>query len=283
MDLGDSFQNFTDTIFDFLPRLIGFLLILLIGFVIAKVVSAVVSKALEKVGVDRKLQESDASRYVDAVLPGSSPARGIGRLVFWLIFVFFLVTAIGALQIPAATTFMNQVLAYLPNVIVAILIFVIAAALSGAVAAAVTKFMGDTPTGKIVAGVVPALVMVIAFFMILEQLQIAPEIVRIAFAAVMFALALGLALAFGLGGRDLAARLLDDAHSKSREAAQQAKQDAQLGRDRAQSTYESHTSGGNGSHGSADTATTTMPTSGAAGAYGQPRAGDRLSSDQYRS
>ena len=283
MDLGDSFQNFTDTIFDFLPRLIGFLLILLIGFIIAKVVSAVVTKALEKVGVDRKLQESDASRYVDAVLPGSSPARGIGRLVFWLIFVFFLVTAIGALQIPAATTFMNQVLAYLPNVIVAILIFVIAAAISGAVAAAVTKFMGDTPTGKIVAGVVPALVMVIAFFMILEQLQIAPEIVRIAFAAVMFALALGLALAFGLGGRDLAARLLDDAHSKSREAAQQAKQDAQLGRDRAQSTYESHTSGGNGSHGSADTATTTMPTSGAAGAYGQPRAGDRLSSDQYRS
>jgi small-conductance mechanosensitive channel len=283
MDLGDSFQNFTDTIFDFLPRLIGFLLILLIGFVIAKIVSAAVAKVLEKVGVDRKLQESDASRYVDAVLPGSSPSRGIGRLVFWLIFVFFVVTAIGALQIPAATTFMNQVLAYLPNVIVAILIFVVAAVVSGAVAGGVAKFMGDTPTGKIVAGVVPALVMVIAFFMILEQLQIAPEIVRIAFAAVMFALALGLALAFGLGGRDLAARLLDEAHSKSREAAQQAKQDAQLGRDRAQSTYESHTTGGNGSHGSADTATTTMPTSGAAGSYGQPRAGDRLSSDQYRS
>src|SRR4051812_5696324 len=77
MDLGDSFQNFTDTIFDFLPRLIGFLLILLVGFIIAKVVSAVVAKALEKVGVDRRLQESDASKYVDAVLPGSSPSRGI--------------------------------------------------------------------------------------------------------------------------------------------------------------------------------------------------------------
>ena len=284
MDLGNSFQNFTDTLFNFLPRLIGFLLILLIGYVIAKVVSVAVAKALEKVGVDRKLQESDAHRYVDAVLPGSSPSRGIGRLVFWLVFVFFVVTAIGALQIPAATTFMNQVLAYLPNVIVAILIFVVAAVVSGAVAGGVAKFMGDTPTGKIVAGVVPALVMVIAFFMILEQLQIAPEIVRIAFAAVMFALALGLALAFGLGGRDLAARLLDEAHSKGRDAAQRAKQDAQVGQERARSAYESHDSNGSDPH-AAGTATATMPStgsSGATGAYGHPGAGDRLPSDPYR-
>jgi len=234
MDLGDSFQNFTDTIFDFLPRLIGFLLILLIGFIIAKVVSAAVAKVLEKVGVDRKLQESDASRYVDAVLPGSSPSRGIGRLVFWLIFVFFIVTAIGALQIPAATTFMNQVLAYLPNVIVAILIFVAAALIAGAVAAGVAKLMGDTPTGKVVATIVPALVMVIALFMILNQLKIAEQIVTIAFAATMGALALGLALAFGLGGRDVARRLLEDAYTKGQEAKDQAQRDLETARDRAQ-------------------------------------------------
>lgn len=268
MDLGDSFQNFTDTIFDFLPRLIGFLLILLIGFIIAKVVSAAVSKVLEKVGVDRKLNESDASKYVDAVLPGSSPSRGIGRLVFWLIFVFFVVTAIGALQIPAATTFMNQVLAYLPNVIVAILIFVVAAAISGAVAGGVTKVMGDTPTGKIVAGVVPAIVMVIAFFMILEQLQIAPEIVRIAFAAVMFALALGLALAFGLGGRDPCCAPRRAGGQRGRDAAQRAKQDAQLGRERAESEYEARTSAG-----SSGTSTATLPSTG--DAFGSSVSGER--------
>ena len=174
---------------------------------------------LEKVGIDQKVQQSDANRYVDAVLPGARPSGGIATLVFWLIFVFFLVTAIGALQIPTATNFMNQVLAFLPNVIVAILIFVVAALLSGAVAGGVAKVMGDTTTGKVVAAVVPALIMVIAMFMILEQLQIAPEIVRIAFAAVMFAIALALALAFGLGGRDVAARLLEDAHRKTRENA----------------------------------------------------------------
>ncbi|WP_377644877.1 hypothetical protein [Oryzobacter terrae] len=233
MDIGESFQRTTDGILGFLPNLLGFLLLLLVGWVVAKVVSGVVRKLLEKVGIDRHLHESRAHDYVDRFLPGASPANGIARLVFWLVFVFFLLAAIGALEIPAVTTFMNQVLAYLPNVIVAIVIFVVAALVSGAVAAAITRVMGDTPTGKVAAGVVPALVMVIAFFMILEQLQIAPEIVRIAFAATMGALALGLALAFGLGGRGVAQRMLEEAYSKGRQQADRVRDDISTGKDRA--------------------------------------------------
>ena len=192
------------------------------------------SKVLEKVGVDRKLHESEAHNYVEKIMPGASPSKGIARVVFWLIFVFFLVSAIGALKISAVTTFMNQVLAYLPNVIVAILIFVLAALVAGAVAGAVAKTMGDTPTGKIVATVVPAIVMVIAMFMILNQLKIAEEIVTIAFAATMGALALGLALAFGLGGRPVAERLLEDAYRKGQDQREQVRADMATGRDRAQ-------------------------------------------------
>ncbi|HWJ11506.1 MAG TPA: hypothetical protein VNS46_19155, partial [Nocardioides sp.] len=155
--------------------------------------------------------------------------------VFWLIFVFFAFSAIGALKIPAVTTFMNDVLGYLPNVIAAIVIFVAAALVSGAVAAGIAKVMGDTPTGKVAATVLPAVVMVIAMFMILEQLQIAPEIVRIAFAATMGALALGLALAFGLGGQSVARRMLEDAYSKGREQKEQVTSDLETGRARAES------------------------------------------------
>ena len=225
MDIGDSFQSATDGFFAFLPNLLGFLVLLVVGFIVAKVVSAIVRKLLDKVGIDQHLRSSQASRYVDRVMPGASVAKGIARLVFWLIFIFFVVAAIGALRIAAVTTFMNQVLAYLPNVIVAILIFVVAAAIAGAVAAGVARVMGETPTGKVVATIVPALVMVIAMFMILEQLQIAPEIVRIAFAATMGALALGLALAFGLGGRGVAERMLEDAYRKGLEARDQVRQD----------------------------------------------------------
>jgi uncharacterized membrane protein len=265
MDIGDSFQRTTDGIFDFLPNLVGFLLILLVGYLVSKVVAGLVKKILDKVHLDRRLHESSANRYVDAVLPGASPANGISRVVFWLIFIFFITAAIGALGIPAATSFMNEVLAYLPNVIVAILIFIVAALLSGAVAGAVVRFMGDTPTGKVVGAVAPAVIMTIAFFMILEQLQIAPEIVRIAFTAIMFALALGLALAFGLGGRELAADLLRQAKDKGGQAADQAKRDARVGADRARDEASSHTGSstydsGNGAYGTT-TSSTNYPTS----------------------
>jgi small-conductance mechanosensitive channel len=264
VDIGDSFQNATDSFFAFLPNLLGFLILLLVGYIVAKVVAAVVRKVLEKVGLDRRLHESDASSYVDRVMPGASPSNGIARVVFWLIFVFFIFAAIGALRVPALTGFMEAVLGYLPNVIVAILIFVVAALIAGGVGAGVAKVLGDTPTGKVVATVVPAIVMVIAMFMILEQLQIAPEIVRIAFAATMGALALGLALAFGLGGRSVAERMLEDGYRKSQDAKEQAKRDIETGRDRVSdrsdgySTSTTSTTGTTGTPG-VDPATTTQP------------------------
>jgi len=243
MDIAKSFQEATDGLFAFLPSILGALVILVIGFIVAKIVSGVIRKVLEKAGMDQKLQESQANDYVEKVLPGASPSNGIARVVFWLIFVFFLFSAIGALKIPALTIFMNQVLSYLPNVIVAIVIFVLAALIAGAIAGSVAKVMGDTPTGKIVATIVPAIVMVIAMFMILEQLQIAPEIVRIAFAATMGALALGLALAFGLGGRGVAQQMLEDAYRKGQEQKDQVKKDIDQGRART----EEHASDAQGS------------------------------------
>lgn len=239
VDVGASFQKSLNSFFAFLPNLLAFIVILIIGYIVAKIVKTLVAKGLQKLGIDQRLRDSGASKYVDAVSPGASPSNAIATVVFWLIFLFFFVAAIGALKIPAVTTFMNQVLAYLPNVIAAIFIFVVAALLAGAVAAAVARVMGDTPTGKVVATVLPALIMVIALFMILEQLQIAEQIVRIAFGATMFALALGLALAFGLGGRPIAQKMLEDAYRAGQQHKEQIKQDLQTGRQRAQSEMSS--------------------------------------------
>ena len=74
--------------------------------------------------------------------------------------------------------------------------------------------MGDTPTGKLVATVAPLLIMAIATFMILNQLQIAPAIVTITYAVLLGSLGLGMALAFGLGGRETAAQLVSGAYDK---------------------------------------------------------------------
>lgn len=275
MDLGQTLKDGISEIVAFLPNLIGFLVLLLVGFVAAKLVAGIVGKVLEKTDVDNHVRSSDANRYVEKVMPNASIASGVARVVFWIIFIFFLFTAIGALKVPALTGFMNQVLAFLPNILVAMLIFVVAALLSGAVAGGVAKVMGDTPTGKIVATIVPALVMVIAMFMILEQLQIAPEIVRIAFAAVMFALALGLALAFGLGGRAAAERMLEDAYRKGQDARQQARRDMETGKARGEQQVGSSGSGVGASGASSastsgpDTSATTSFTSRRPGESGQ--------------
>lgn len=233
--ISDSVQQGIDAFFGFVPNLIAFLVILIVGYFIAKLLAGIVRKALEKLGLDRALHESDAGKYVERVVAGARPSRGVSRVVFWIAFAFVLTAAIGALKIPAVTAFMNQVLAYLPNVVAAIVIFVVAAALAGAAGGAAAKLMGDTPTGKLVATIVPTIVLVIGLFMVLNQLKIAEDIVIVTFTVLMGSLGLGLALAFGLGGRTVAGRLLEDAYDKGREQRGQVKRDIEKGKQRAES------------------------------------------------
>lgn len=244
IDISNSLQQGFDSFFEFLPRLLGFLVILVVGYFIAKLVRTIVTKALEKAGLDKALHESEAGQYAEKISPGSKPSRLIGAVGFWLIFVFVLSAAIGALGIPAVTTFMNQVLAYLPNVIAAVVIFVLAGVVAGAVGALVHKTMGDTATGKMLRAAVPALVMVIAVFMILNQLHIAQEIVTITYAALIGSVALGMALAFGLGGRDVAGRMLEDAYDKGQDKKDEVKDDLETGKERARDKAEEAQGGG---------------------------------------
>jgi hypothetical protein len=214
VEISQSVQQAIDDLLGFLPRLIGFLIILLIGFLIAKALQKVISLALEKAGIDRALREGGSGATVDRIAPDIKPSALIGQVVFWFVFLGALSIAISSLGITALNNFLADVFAYLPNIVAAILIFVIASAVAGLLARVITRAMGDSPSGKVAASAVPALVMAIAVFMILNQLQIATAIVTITYAALMGAIALGMALAFGLGGRDVASRLLEDAYRR---------------------------------------------------------------------
>ena len=214
VEISQSLQRAVDDLLGFLPRLLGFLIILLIGFLVAKALQKVVTVALDKAGTDRALREGASGEVVNRVAPDASPSGLIGRVVFWFVFLGALSIAISSLGITALNDFLADVFAYLPNIVAAILIFIVAGALAGFLARLITRTMGESASGKIAATAVPALVMAIAGFMILNQLQIATAIVTITYAAIMGALALGTALAFGLGGRDVASRLLEDAYRK---------------------------------------------------------------------
>ena len=230
-DIGNSIERGFQVFFAWLPSLLGALAVLIVGYIVAKILGRLATRILRKVGFDRALHGGQGGGWIAKVT--SSPAALVGRLAFWGVFLGAVSLAVTALGIDALTNFVSAVYGYLPNVVVAVVIFLAAGATAAGVGALVSRTIGDTGTGRIVGAVVPVLVMAIAAFMILEQLEIAKEIVTITYAAMMGAVALGMALAFGLGGRDVAARMLEGAYQRGLEGGEQVRRDLDVGRERA--------------------------------------------------
>lgn len=214
-DAGQSFQNALDSFFSFLPQLLGALVLLLIGYIVAKAVEKVIRKVLVKARFDRALHVSPAGKFINRLV--DSPAALAGKISFYLIFLLFISIAVTALDIPALTSIVEGIYSYIPNVIAAIAIFLVASAIVAGGEVFIYKALGNHPMTKIVGAVLPAIVFSIAAFMILNQLRIAPEIVTITYTAILGAISLGLALAFGLGGRDVAGQILSNAYDKTQQ------------------------------------------------------------------
>lgn len=229
---GDSLENAFTELVAFLPNLIGALVILLLGYILARVLSGLVRRAAGRAGFNDWVHRDPTGQWIRRVVP--QPSQLLGTIAFWVIFLGAVSIAVDVLGIETLENLVAAIYAYLPNVLAALLIFLVAVAIAAAVSTLAQRFMGDTPTGRIVSTVAPILVMAIAAFMILDQLQIAESIVTITYAALIGALALGSALAFGLGGRDVAARMLEGAYIKGQQAKAQAAADIRLGKARAE-------------------------------------------------
>ena len=229
--VGGQVDRAFSVFFAWLPALVGAIVVLLVGYLVAKVVGNLVARASRRAGLDRTLHAGPGGATIAKVSP--HPSRLLGAVVFWAILLSAISLAASVLHIKALTAFVGAVWGYLPNVIAALAIFVIAGLIATAVSALAARLMGDTGLGRVVATGVPILVMTIATFMILNQLKIAPAIVTITYAAILGAIALGSALAFGLGGRDVAARMLEGAYSNVQQNKTQWKRDLDQGLARA--------------------------------------------------
>ena len=235
-----SLQSAFTTLVNYLPSILGALLVLVLGYIVARVLRAVITKLLRRARLDDRMTHGKGGEYVARVSPEGSPARLVGTVVYAVIMLFVVISAVSILNIPALTGFMNLALSYLPNVIAALVIFLVAAALAAAVGGLVHRVMGDTPTGRVARTAGPTLVMAIAVFMILNQLGIAPVIVTTTYIALMGAVALGSALAFGLGGREAAADLINSGYRKAREESDGIRADLAVGRERARDEAHAH-------------------------------------------
>jgi hypothetical protein len=232
MDIGNSFERFTDTLFEWLPRLGGALVVLLITWIVARVIFRLVRRLLTRVDIDAKARarrtRPDVSRWIERI----SLSRGAAKVALWLVWLAGTSIAVTILDIDALNAAVAAIWSYIPNVLAALAILVVAALVAGAVIAGVRRVAGDTALGRIVATAAPALILTIAVFMALVELEIATEIVAGAFYITLGAIALGSALAFGLGGRSVAQGMLESAVERGRKNAPRLKDEMETVRER---------------------------------------------------
>src|ERR1700694_2052357 len=210
-------------ILTFIPRLIGFLIILLVGWLIATLVSKALTLLLRKIGFDRMSDRIGLTRFEGRMGMKMDSAGILGKIVFWFLFLVFLVPAADALGVPAASNILNQMVAYIPNVFVAILVLFLGA-LAGTVVADLVR--GATASAKmgnpnVFATIARFAIIGFAALIALEQLQIAPALLNELFGALVAAAAIAFGLAFGLGGQDTARKWLNRGESTVSTAASQ--------------------------------------------------------------
>ncbi|MBV9231796.1 MAG: small-conductance mechanosensitive ion channel [Chloroflexi bacterium] len=196
--------------FSFIPKLIGFLVILLVGWLVASALEKVVTLLLRKVGFDRIANRIGLTSLEQRMNLRMDAAGVLGKIVYWFVFLVFLIPAVDALGLTTVSSLLSQVIAYIPNVFVAILILFLGTLAATFVADVVRGATASANIGNanVFANIARYAILGFVAIIALEQLQIAPAILNILFTAIVGALALAFGLAFGLGGRESAQRWL---------------------------------------------------------------------------
>lgn len=220
----------------FLPKLIGFLIILVIGYFIAKAISKLLDKILEKVGFDKLVERGGVGKALDKSRFDASDI--LGKIVFWVLFLFVLQLAFGVFGPNPISDLIKGVIAYLPNVFVAILIIVIGAAIAAAVKEVAEAALGGLSYGKSLAIAGSTAIIVVAVFAALEQLHIAPAIVRGLFFALLAIVVGSAVVAIGGGGIKTMSRYWERAALKAEQESSNIKQEAQGSKERLQQRAE---------------------------------------------
>jgi len=205
--------------FSAIPKILGFAVILIVGWFIASLIERALSGVLRTIRFNDLAQRSGFSEFVQRMGVNTDSAGMIGLVVKWFIRLIALVVAFDALGLPAVSDVLRQLLLWLPNVIVALVVLVIgglaARALSNLVRASAAE--AGLSNAHMLAKVASVLVWAFAIVVAVNQIGIATTLVNTLFMAIVGAMALAAGIAFGLGGRDTAAEIVRKWYIKAQE------------------------------------------------------------------
>jgi hypothetical protein len=224
MDFAERSEVMWANIVAFLPSLLGAILILLVGLIVAKLLEKGTDALLERLHFDDALDRGGVNRALARTGTKLDPSSLVARLVFWTVALIAILMASNALGLTAISNMFGSLIAYIPNVIVAVLIVILGMVLGEFVKDVIAATMGGVSGFSVLGKAAKAAIVTLALFMALDQLKVAPDIVRTAFTLLLGAAALAAGLAFGLGCRDLAGehmrRWIEQGRAKAEEVRQ---------------------------------------------------------------
>ena len=213
-DIGDalvqSWRNFASAFVLFVPRLVAATIIFAGGWVIAALVRRTVYRVLAWARFDRLSLRTGASEMLRiAEMPTAEVL--VAKIVFWLVWIGFIVSAVDTLQFKPFQGLVGEFFRFVPRFIVALLVLALGFLVGNFLwrATLLSSVNAGLPGARIISGALRVLVIAIGAVMALEQLGLATTVALTAFAITFGALMLGLAIAFGLGGRDAAKQLIE--------------------------------------------------------------------------
>lgn len=213
--LGDvlsvSIRNMWIGVIGFIPNLLIALVIILLGWLIGVLLGRVVSQIIKAIKIDEALRRAGVEEFLNRGGLNLNSGAFLGGLVRWFVIIAFLIASFEVLGLYQVTGFLRDILNYLPQVIVAVLILIAA----GIVADAMKKIVlssaktAELSAAPFLATITKWVIWVFAILVALSQLGIAAGFIQTVFTGLVVALSLGLGLAFGLGGQEAASRVID--------------------------------------------------------------------------
>jgi hypothetical protein len=193
-----------------IPKLIAFVFILIVGWIVASLIGGALTGVLRRIEFERVAERTGLRGFVRQMGMRMTASQLIGDLAKWLVRLVTLVVAFDALGLPAVSQALQSLLLWLPNLVVALVVLVLgglaATALSRLVRGATSEAGFANP--ELLASITTAAVWAFAILIAVNQIGVAANVVNILFTGIVAATALAFGLSFGLGGRDVANRIL---------------------------------------------------------------------------
>jgi small-conductance mechanosensitive channel len=212
----ETFREIAAGVLAWLPTIVGALLWLILGWIVARIARLVFGNLLQRLRIDRLGERSGVSQLLSDAGMTTSTSRVIAQLIYWLILLVFFVAAADSLGLQGVVDTLTTLIAFLPNVVAAILIFLIGSLIARMVGEAVgaVASRSELDVGPVVGQGVRYILLILVVILAIGQLGIETTVLITVTVVLVVALGLGLALAFGVGSRNIAQNIMAGLHAR---------------------------------------------------------------------